>query len=163
MSTPTPGIGSRRRSPLPGTRASFDAGLLAAGLSDARRTGSDRLVGAGAGLGAEVSFRMVHGEDWGQLSAELLHLETFARFEPMGRWQYDVGVRAAVDMHSRAVHFQSGSESELGGFLGGYIEPMWGWRQFRFGPRIQAGAYWDPDLTFGIGITPLTARFLFKF
>src|SRR5437762_2183607 len=59
--------------------------------------------------------------------------------DPLGRWQYDVGLKAAADIHSQAVHGQSGSETDFGGFLGGYIAPMWGWRQFRFGPRLQAG------------------------
>ena len=46
--------------------------------------------------------------------------------------------------------------------LGGYIAPMWGWRHFRVGPRLQAGVYWSsPVPTFGIFVTPLTARLLF--
>lgn len=83
--------------------------------------------------------------------------------ETPGRWQYDVGLRAAADIHSQAVHGQSGSEADVGGFLGGYIAPMWGWRQIRVGPRLQAGVYWSPHPSFGIGVTPLTARLTFKF
>ncbi|HKW09318.1 MAG TPA: hypothetical protein VJO33_03000, partial [Gemmatimonadaceae bacterium] len=67
---------------------------------------------------------MVRGEKWGKTSAELVHLETFARFETPGRWQYDVGLKAAADIHSQAVHQQSGSEQELGAFLGAYIAPL---------------------------------------
>ena len=108
----------------------------------------------------------------GETSAELVHVDVFARLEPPGRWQYDFGVKAAADIHSQAVHGQSGSEQDFGGFLGGYIAPMWGWRRLRVGPRLQAGVYWAPDPSsrdgatthrFGIGVTPLTARLLFKF
>lgn len=141
----------------------LDASILAAGLSYGRRTSSDKLMGAGAGLGTEFSIRLVRGEKWGKTSAELAHVEMFERLETPGRWRYDLGVKAAYDIHSQAVHGQSGSEQDFGGFLGGYIAPMWGWRQFRVGPRLQAGVYWSPHPSFGIGVTPLTARLLFKF
>lgn len=82
----------------------------------------------------------------------------FTRLQPPGRWQYDLGVKAAIDIHSAQV----ASESEVGGFFGGYIAPMWGGRRFRVGPRLQAGLYWSsPVPTFGIFVTPLTARLLF--
>ena len=149
--------------PAPRNQLTVDASVLAGGLSYSRVTSPDKLVGVGAGMGAEFNIRMVRGEEWGKTSAELLHVEMFERLEPLGRWQYDVGLKAAADIHSQAVHGQSGSESEFGGFLGGYIAPMWAWRQFRFGPRFQAGAYWAPHPSFGVGITPLTARFLLEF
>jgi hypothetical protein len=149
--------------PAPRNQLTLDASILAGGLSYARMTSSDKLVGAGAGLGTEFSIRLVRGEKWGKTSTELAHVEMFARLEPLGRWQYDVGLKAAADIHSQAVHGQSGSEQDFGGFLGGYIAPMWGWRQFRFGPRLQAGVYWSPHPSFGIGVTPLTARLVFKF
>jgi hypothetical protein len=126
-------------------------------------TSSDKLVGAGAGLGTEFNIRLVRGEKWGKTSAEIAHVETFARLKTPGRWQYDLGLKAAADIHSQGVHGQSGSETDFGGFLGGYIAPMWGWRHFGVGPRVQAGVYWSPDPSFGIGVVPLTARFLFKF
>jgi hypothetical protein len=148
--------------PAPRNQLTFDASILAGGLSYARRTSSDKLVGAGAGVGAELSFRLVSGENWGNPSVELVHVEMFARHETPGRWQYDLGLKAAADIHSQAVHGRSGSESEIGGFLGGYIAPMWGWRQFRVGPRVQAGVYWTAGPSFGIGVTPLTARLLVK-
>ena len=149
--------------PAPRNRITLDASLLAGGLSYARLTSSDKLVGAGAGVGTEFSIRMVHGEKWGKTSTEFAHVDMFTRLETPGRWQYDLGLKAAADIHSQAVHGQSGSEAVPGGFLGGYIAPMWGWRQFRVGPRVQAGVYWTPGPSFGIGVTPLTARFLFKF
>jgi len=141
----------------------IDASILAGGLSYARMTSPDRLVGAGAGVGTEFYVRMVRGEKWGQSSAELVHVETFARLETPGRWHYDLGLKVAADIHSQAVHGGSASEQEFGGFLGGYIAPMWGWRRFRVGPRVQAGVYWSPHPSFGIGVEPLTARFLFNF
>jgi hypothetical protein len=147
----------------PRNQLTLDASILAGGLSYARRTSSDKLVGAGAGAGAELGIRLVHGEKRGKSSVEFAHVEMFERRETPGRWQYDLGLKAAADIHSQAVHGQSGSEADLGGFVGGYIAPMWGWRQFRVGPRLQAGVYWAPGPSVGIGITPLTARFLFKF
>jgi hypothetical protein len=149
--------------PAPRTQLTVDASILAIALSYARMTSSDKLVGVGAGVGAEFSIRMVSGEQWWKTSAELVHVELFRRLETPGRWQYDLGVKAAADIHSQAVHGQSGSEQEFGGFLGGYIAPMWSWRQLRVGPRLQAGVYWAPDPSFGIGVTPLTARLVFKF
>jgi hypothetical protein len=149
--------------PPPPNQVTLDASILAGGLSYARMTSSDMLVGVGAGLGTEFNIRMVRGEKWGKTSAELVHLETFARLDTPGRWQYDLGIRAAADIHSQAVHGGSASETEFGGFLGGYIAPMWGWRQFRVGPRLQAGVYWSPHPSLGISVTPLTARFLLNF
>jgi hypothetical protein len=87
-------------------------------------------------------------------------VELFERLEPPGRWQYDLGVRAAGDVHAAQV----ASEATPGAFLGGYIAPMWGGRHFRVGPRVQAGAYWSSSRpSFGISVTPLTARLLFTF
>ncbi|HXT14298.1 MAG TPA: hypothetical protein VN706_01625 [Gemmatimonadaceae bacterium] len=146
--------------PAPRSRVTLDAGLLAGGLSYARVTSPDKLVGVGLGLGYEFNFRLVHSEPWGTKSAEIAHIDAFERLEPPGRWQYDVGVRAAFDFHAAQV----ASEAEPGGFAGGYIAPMWGGSHFRIGPRVQAGAYWSsPHPAFGISVTPLTARFVFKF
>ncbi|MEP6733275.1 MAG: hypothetical protein ABJE10_21710 [bacterium] len=138
----------------------LDASLLAATLSSARRTGSDKLVGVGIGVGYEFNIRMVYGEPWGRKSAEVAHIEMFERLETPGRWQYDLGVKVAVDVHTAQV----ASEATVGGFLGGYIAPMWGGRHFRIGPRLQAGTYWTsarPSLR--LSITPLTARLFLTF
>jgi len=147
----------------PRNQLTLDASVLAGGFSYARMTSSDKLLGAGAGLGTEFDIRLVRGEKWGKTSAELAHVEMFTRLETPGRWQYDVGLKAAADIHSQAVHGQSGSEQDFGGFLGGYIAPLWSWRQLRVGPRVQAGVYWSPHPSFGIGVAPLTVRLLFKF
>ena len=144
--------------PAPRNQLTLDASLLAGGLSYAWMTSSDRLVGVGAGLGYEFNIRLVFGEKGGKKSTEVAHAELFTRIAPPGRWQYDLGVKLAADIHSAQV----ASEAELGGFLGGYVAPMWGWRHFRVGPRLQAGLYWSsPGPTVGIFVTPLTARFLF--
>lgn len=65
--------------PAPRNQVTLDASILAGGLSYARMTSSDRLVGAGAGVGTEFNIRLVRGEKWGKTSAELAHLETFVR------------------------------------------------------------------------------------
>jgi hypothetical protein len=144
--------------PAPRNQATLDASILSGGLSYARLTSSDRLVGVGAGLGFEFNIRLVAGEELGKKSAEVAHVEMFRRLATPGRWQYDYGVRVTADVHGGDVE----SEPEVGVFLGGYIAPMWGWRHFRIGPRIQAGAYWTSAVpTFGIFVTPLTGRLLF--
>jgi hypothetical protein len=144
--------------PAPRNQFTLDAGVLSGGLSYAHLTSSDKLLGVGAGLGFEFNIRMVAGEKGGKKSAEVAHVELFTRPATAGRWQFDYGVRVAADVHSGQVE----SEPEVGGFLGGYIAPMWGWRHFRIGPRLQTGAYWtSPVPTFGVFITPLTARLLF--
>jgi len=144
--------------PAPRNQFTVDASALAGGLSYARMTSSVRLVGVGAGLGYEFNIRLVVGETGGKKSTEIAHVEMFTRPTTRGRWQYDFGVKAAADIHSAQV----ASEAEIGGFLGLYVAPMWGWRHFRVGPRIQAGAYWSsPVPTFGIFVTPVTARLLF--
>ena len=146
------------QAPAPRNQLTLDTSLLAGGLSYARVTSSNKLLGVGAGLGYEFNIRMVVGEKGGKKSTEVAHVEMFTRLQPPGRWQYDLGVRAAADIHSAQV----ASEADLGGFLGGYIAPMWGWRHFRAGPRVQAGLYWSSSgPTFGIFVTPLTARILF--
>jgi hypothetical protein len=143
---------------VPRNQLTLDASLLAGGLSYAHRTSSAKLVGVGAGLGYEFNIRLVPGERGGKKSTEIAHVEVFSRLRPSGRWQYDLGVKAAADIHSAQV----ASEVELGGFLGGYFAPMWGGRHFRLGPRLQAGAYWSSSgPTFGIFVTPLTGRLLF--
>jgi hypothetical protein len=142
----------------PRNQFTLDASVLAGGLSYARATSTEKFVGVGAGLGYEFNIRMVVGEKGGKKSAEVAHVEIFRRLAPSGRWQYDFGVRIAADGHTADVQ----SEAEFGVFLGGYVAPMWGWRRFRVGPRIQAGSYWTSSVpTFGVFITPLTARLLF--
>jgi hypothetical protein len=123
-------------------------------------TGNDRLLGVGIGLGTELNFRLVHGEPWGIKSTELAHIEVFERFETDRRWQYDVGVRIAGDMHAA----QIASEATPGAFLGAYIAPMWGGGHPRIGPRVQAGAYWSSSgPSIGVSIMPLVARLRFTF
>ncbi len=144
--------------PAPRNQLTLDASLFAGGLSYARVTSSNKIVGVGAGFGLEFNIRLVLGENGGKKSTEIAHVEMFTRLQPPGRWQYDLGVKAAADIHSAQV----ASEADIGGFLGAYIAPMWGWRHFRVGPRLQAGAYWSASgPTLGIFITPLTARLLF--
>ena len=146
------------QAPAPRSQLALDVGLLAAGLSYAHPTRAGNLVGVGAGVGAEFNIRLVVGEQGGKKSTEIAHVEMFRRIQPPGRWQYDVGVKLAADIHSA----QAASEADAGGFLGAYVAPMWGSRQVRIGPRIQSGLYWSADgPTFGIFITPLTARLLF--
>jgi hypothetical protein len=149
--------------PAPRNQLTLDASILAGGFTYARLISSDRALGAGGGVGTEFNIRMVHGEEWGKTTTELAHVEIFARRDTPSHWQYDLGVRAAADIHSQAVHGQSGSEQEFGGFFGGYIAPMWAWHALHIGPRVQAGVYWAPAPAFGVSITPLTVRLLFKF
>jgi hypothetical protein len=94
--------------PAPRNQLTLDASILAGGVSYGRMTSSDKLVGAGAGVGTEFDIRLVRGEKWGKTSLELAHVEMFTRLEKPGRWQYDLGLKAAADIHSQAVHGQSG-------------------------------------------------------
>ena len=136
----------------------LDASLFAGGLSYARITRSGNVIGVGAGMGVEFNFRLVRGERGGKKSTEVAHIEMFTRLAPPGRWQYDLGLKAAVDIHSAQV----ASEAEPGGFFGGYVAPMWGGRRFRIGPRLQAGAYWTSSVpTVGVFVTPIMVRLLF--
>ena len=141
-------------------QGSIDASLLAGGVSYVGMTRNDRLLGVGMGVGTEFNFRLVHGEPWGIKSTELAHIELLERFEPTGRWQYDVGARIAGDMHTAQV----ASEATPGAFLGAYIAPMWGGSHFRIGPRLQAGTYWSSSRpSLGVSITPVVARLRFTF
>ena len=138
----------------------LDASLFAADLTYARRTRSNRFVGGGIGVGYELNVRLVHGEPWGRKSTEIGRVELFERFEAPGRWEYDLGLKAAVDVHTAQV----ASEATPGGFVGAYVAPMWGGRRFRIGPRLQAGAYWSSARpSFGVSVMPLAARLLVNF
>ena len=144
--------------PAPPSQLTLDASPLAAGLSYAHVNSAGNLAGFGAGLGYEFNIRLVLGESGGRKSTEIAHIEMFTRTDTPGRWQYDLGIKAAIDIHSAQV----ASEADIGGFLGGYIAPMWGGRHFRVGPRAQTGVYWSASgPTLGLFITPLTARILF--
>ena len=65
--------------PAPRNQLTLDASILAGGLSYARMTSSDKLVGAGAGLGTELNIRMVRGEKWGKTSVALPAISRVAR------------------------------------------------------------------------------------
>ena len=146
------------QTPVPPSQLALDASLLDGGLSYARATSPGKLVGLGAAWDMSSIVRLVRGENGGKKSTGVAHVEMFTRLQPPGRWQYDLGIKAAAGIHSAKV----ASEAEVGGFLGGYIAPMWGWPHFRIGPRLQAGACWSPSgPTIGLFVTPLTARFLF--
>src|SRR4051812_6320693 len=84
----------------PRNQLTIDASFLAGGLSYAHLTNSHKLLGVGAGLGYEFNIRLVAREQWGKKSAEVAHVEMFRRLATPGHWQYDVGVRAAADIHS---------------------------------------------------------------
>jgi hypothetical protein len=141
-------------------QVTLEASTLAAALGYGRVTSPAHLIGIGAGAGYELNIRLVHGEPRGRKSAEVGHLELFERLKPPGPWQFDLGIKAALDFHAAQV----ASEAEPGGFFGGYIAPMWGGRHVRIGPRVQAGTYWSSSRpSFGLSITPLTARLLFDF
>ena len=149
---------SSAQEPAPRSQLTLDASVLAGGLTYAHSSGPGELVGVGAGIGAEFNLRLVAGEKRGKKSTEVAHVEMFKRFETPGRWHYDLGVKLAADLHEAQV----ASESEVGGFLGGYIAPMWGSRHFRIGPRLQTGLYWaSAGPTVGVFVTPFTARLLF--
>ena len=100
--------------PAPRNQLTLDASLFAGGLSYARVTSSNKIVGVGAGFGLEFNIRLVLGENGGKKSTEIAHVEMFTRLQPPGRWQYDLGVKAAADIHSAQV----ASEADIGGFLG---------------------------------------------
>ena len=57
--------------PAPRNQFTVDASALAGGLSYARMTSSDRLVGVGAGLGYEFNIRLVVGETGGRSPRKL--------------------------------------------------------------------------------------------
>src|SRR4051794_34011240 len=91
------------QAPAPGNQLSLDVSALAAGLSYAHTTSAGKLVGVGAGVGAEFNIRLVLGEQGGKKSMEIAHVERFTRLQPPGRWQYDVGAKLAADIHSAQV------------------------------------------------------------
>jgi hypothetical protein len=72
----------------------------------------------GAGVGTEFNIRLVRGEKRGKTSAELAHIETFARLETSGHWQYDLGLEAACTGAFDGSELPRGASGDGGGVCG---------------------------------------------
>lgn len=97
--------------------------------------------------------------------AEYLHLALFVRLPASEHLELDAGVRGSI-----AELWPCGaSDCWPAPFVGGYVQPMVGWRQFKIGSRLTAG--WIDDREPGtpdgggsgvLSLSPLLARVTFR-
>ena len=156
----------------PDTVFSVDADWIGAALSYARERGPRRYWGVGAGIGGSLRNRMLLAgrhfadEDGPSYQArdgatqkelvEILHVEVFRRWVPSDRWNYDIGLRASVMVHSDS----SDDDPGLPFFGGAYAGFVVGNRRLKVGPRLLVGMFWEHagPREFGVYLVPLSVR-----
>ncbi|HXF59781.1 MAG TPA: hypothetical protein VN539_08145 [Candidatus Saccharimonadales bacterium] len=137
------------------------AAPLSLSLGHAWQTGPTHSVGLDVGAGVDALTFMVVGRSSEQQRsdedrpADVIHLEIFSRSEPSGGFQLDVGARGSI-------YLQASSNDLNGGvFAGAYMEPMWGGRNVKVGPRLAAGVFTEDRAQFGVTVAPLNIRIIF--
>ncbi len=158
-----------------GLEWSFDLSALMVSAAVAWSTGPNWRIGAGGGVGDDMfGFMAVGGyhysePDWWSYEDrdgwtdkalfDIFHAKVFARVEPFTRWQIDMGLHGSVFIHSDSSDDDFGSGSSVGA----YVHPVYGWKHFKFGPRIMAGYFWGcyEASEFGVKVSPLILRITF--
>jgi hypothetical protein len=126
-------------------------------LSIAGSISNNWFIGIGVGGGIEYISMLSTGDHFSEGGiSDILQVSLFTRYQPSDRWQVDFGLRGSVFLHD--YH----SNSFVGGyFLGGYINPMVGWRHFKVGFQLIAGRYSESNYQeIGIGFAPFTAQII---
>jgi hypothetical protein len=127
-------------------------------LSIAGSLRNNWFIGMGAGLGLDYISMLSAGDHFSEGGIyDVLQVSFFTRYQPSDRWQVDFGLRGAIFLHDN-----HGSDIPVGGpFIGGYINPMVGWRHFKVGCSVVAGRFWESNYReFGIGFAPFTAQII---
>lgn len=127
-------------------------------LSIAGSVRNNWFIGIGAGGGINYISMLSAGDHFSEGGIfDILQVNLFTRYQPSDRWQVDFGLRGSVFLHD--IH---GSGNLVGGlFIGGYINPMVGWRHFKVGFSVVAGRFWESNYQeFGIGFAPFTAQII---
>jgi hypothetical protein len=139
----------------------LEANPLSLSLGHAWRTDPTHSVGLDVGAGVDALTFMVAGRSSERQysdkdrPADVLHLGVFYRSEPSRGFSIDVGARGSFYVQVNA------SDLTGGVFAGAYMEPMWGGRDVKVGPRIAAGVFAEDKAQFGVTVTPLNLRIIF--
>ena len=139
----------------------LEANALSLSLGHAWPSGPSRYIGVDAGVGVDALTFMVAGRSTeddlsgADRPGDVLHLDVFYRSEPSHRFQLDVGARGSFYVQLSASDFVGGA------FVGAYMEPMWGGRNVKVGPRVAAGIFTEEKSEFGVTVSPLNVRVIF--
>jgi hypothetical protein len=126
-------------------------------LSIAGSVSNNWFIGIGAGGGLDYISMLSAGDHFSEGGIfDILQVSLFTRYLPSDRWQVDFGLRGSVFFHD-----YHGDNLVGGYFLGGYINPMVGWRHFKVGFQLAAGRFSESNYQeFGIGLAPFTAQII---
>lgn len=126
-------------------------------LSIAGRMRNYWFIGIGAGGGLDYISMLGAGDHFSEGGIfDILQVSLFTRYQSSDRWQVDLGLRGSVFLHD-----YHGDNFVGGYFLGGYINPMVGWRHFKVGFQLVAGRFSESKYQeFGIGFAPFTAQII---
>ena len=161
--------------PQTGTQWTVDVGALMLSPGMAWSIGPNWRLGWGLGVGDDMfGFMAVGGNhysepDWWSYEDrdgatdkdlyDIVHAKVFARVEPYEKWHLDIGLHGSVFLHFDSSDDDAGS----GISVAAYALPMYGWRHFKFGPRIVAGYFGgcSDASEFGVKVSPLIMRITF--
>ena len=153
----SPGLAQRSN------QLTVEASVFRGALGYARQVAPALHAGVELGFGFPQIDRTLHPDSVGDLEPEFeeyLHVALLLRARPSSHFEVDLGVRGSVaDVWPCRV-----SDCWPAGFLGGYVQPMVGWRRFKVGTRLLAGwiAEHPPERESGstrvLALNPLIAR-----
>ena len=128
-------------------QTTVEASIMRGALGYARQVDARLYAGVEIGFGFPQLDRTLvpeQNESGEPDFREYLHLGVVLRAVPSAHFEIDVGVRGSF-----ADFWPCGaSDCWPSPFIGGYVQPMVGWRRLKFGPRLTAG--WVSEVEPGV-------------
>lgn len=148
------------------SQVAIEASFFRGAVGYARQVGEGLYAGAEIGFGFPQIDRTVvpdEGSAGDPDFKEFLHLALFMRAAHSEGLELDAGLRASV----ASLWSCGASDCWPARFLGAYLQPMFGWRRLKFGPRLTIGWIDEarPGTTDGgttvVGLSPFAVRLTF--